>query len=79
MLTSPFQHYGLDWVAMVLTFIAIYSLGNKQRRGFVIMMAGNTCWIILGFMFQSLGMILANAVFFVMNTRGFFRWGKSAA
>lgn len=79
MLTSPFQHYGLDWLAMLLTFIAIYSLGNKQRRGFVIMMAGNTCWIILAFKFQSLGMILANVVFFAMNLRGFIRWRREAA
>jgi hypothetical protein len=64
---------------MLLTFIAIYSLGNKQRRGFVIMMAGNTCWIVLAFKFQSLGMILANVVFFAMNLRGFVRWGKSPA
>lgn len=79
MLTSPFQHYGLDWIAMALTFFAIYSLGNKQRRGFVIMMAGNTCWIILAFKFQSLGMVLANVVFFAMNLRGFIRWRREAA
>lgn len=42
-----FQHYGVDWIAMVLTFFAIYSLGNKQRYGFCIMMAGNACWIVL--------------------------------
>jgi hypothetical protein len=79
MLTHPFQHYGLDWVAMLLTFIAIYALGNKQRHGFLIMIAGNCCWIILGFKFESLGMILANVIFFVMNTRGFIRWGKTNA
>ncbi|MCC6415512.1 MAG: nicotinamide mononucleotide transporter [Opitutaceae bacterium] len=79
MLNSPFQHHGLDWVAMALTFFAIYSLGNKQRRGFVIMMAGNTCWIILAFKFQSLGMIAANAVFCAMNLRGFICWSREAA
>lgn len=78
MLTSPFQHYGLDWIAMSLTFIAIYSLGNKLRHGFVIMMAGNACWIILGFKFESLGMILANVVFFAMNVRGFMKWSRNA-
>ena len=75
MVTSPFQHYGLDWVAMVLTFFAIYSLGNKRRYGFCVMMVGNICWVVLGFKFQSLGMILANLIFFAMNLRGFFRWG----
>ena len=31
----------LDWLAMVLTFSAIYLLGSKSRYGFFIMMAGN--------------------------------------
>ena len=79
MLTHPFHSYGLDWIAMTLTFLAIYSLGNKQRIGFCIMMAGNACWIALGFWFQSLGMILANAVFFAMNVRGFVRWESKGA
>lgn len=78
MLSSPFQHYGLDWIAMVLTFFAIYSLGNKRRYGFVIMMLGNTCWMILGLKFQSLGMILANGIFFAMNLRGVILWKRAA-
>jgi len=77
MFTSPFQHYGLDWLAMGLTFFAIYALGNKQRYGFCVMIAGNACWITLGFKFESLGMILANVVFLLMNLRGFARWGRS--
>ncbi len=76
MLSSPFQHYGLDWIAMILTFTAIYALGNKQRFGFCVMIVGNACWIILGIKFESLGMILANLVFLIMNLRGFVRWGR---
>ena len=38
-------HYlGLDWLAMALTFTAIYLLGNKNRIGFAVMMVGNLCW-----------------------------------
>ncbi len=78
-MASPMlQHYGVDWIAMVLTFIAIYSLGNKQRYGFCVMMAGNACWIALAVRFQSYGMLAANAVFFAMNLRGFVRWGRES-
>lgn len=77
MFNSPFQHYGIDWLAMALTFFAIYCLGNKQRYGFCIMMVGNACWITLGFKFESLGMIAANIGFLAMNLRGFVRWGKT--
>ena len=36
-----FQYLGLDWLAMLLTFSAIYLLGNKTRYGFLVMMVGN--------------------------------------
>jgi hypothetical protein len=39
-----FQYLGLDWLAMVLTFSAIYLLGNKSRVGFLIMILGNVHW-----------------------------------
>jgi len=37
------QYLGLDWLAMCLTFAAIYLLGNRSRMGFVVMMIGNLC------------------------------------
>ena len=48
-------HYlGLDWLAMALTFTAIYLLGNKSRIGFVVMMVGNLCWAAIGLWAHSL-------------------------
>ncbi len=35
-----FQFYGVDWIAMVLTFVAIWQIGNKNKIGFVLMMFG---------------------------------------
>ena len=42
------QYLGLDWLAMCLTFAAIYLLGNRSRMGFVVMMIGNLCWSTIG-------------------------------
>ena len=42
------QYFGLDWLAMCLTFAAIYLLGNRSRAGFVVMMVGNLCWSAIG-------------------------------
>src|SRR5262249_55016844 len=40
--TDDMTHYlGLDWLAMTLTFTAIYLLGNKSRIAFAVMMIGN--------------------------------------
>lgn len=73
------QYSGLDWLAMCLTFSAIYLLGNKSRSGFVVMMLGNLCWSAIGLWAGSLAMLIANLGFFAMNVRGFLRWSPDSA
>ena len=68
------NYLGLDWLAMCLTFAAIYLLGNKSRHGFVVMMLGNLCWASIGLWAHSYAMVLANLGFFGMNVRGFVKW-----
>lgn len=68
------DYHGIDWLAMCLTFSAIYLLGSKRRTGFVIMMAGNVLWCAIGAWAHSYAMIIANLGFFAMNLRGFVKW-----
>lgn len=42
------KYYGTDWLAMFLTMIAIYKIGNRQRFGFIFMTSANACWLIVG-------------------------------
>ncbi len=74
-----FKYFGVDWIAMALTFVAILKLGNKSRSGFAAMMCGNTCWVIVGILTGSIAMMVANAVFFAMNARGWYRWTADVA
>ncbi len=69
-----FKYFGVDWLAMLFTFIAIYLLGNKSRWGFLVMMCGNACWVVIGGLSASIAMVIANLVFFAMNARGWFNW-----
>lgn len=71
------HYYGIDWLAMVLTFSAIYPLGSKRRAGFLTMMAGNLCWTAIGVGAQSYAMVIANLAFLAMNLRGFIRWAPA--
>jgi len=71
------QYFGIDWLAMCLTFLAIYLLGNKSRLGFAVMMLGNLCWAAIGLWAESYAMLLANIGFFAMNVRGFARWSPA--
>jgi hypothetical protein len=67
-------YFGIDWLAMCLTFSAIYCLGNKSRHGFVIQMLGNLCWAAIGVWAHSPAMVIANLGFLLMNVRGYLRW-----
>ena len=78
MIENPLQYLGVDWLAMVFTFLAIWQLGNKNRIGFLVMMAGNSCWIAVGVMTDSLAMIIANVIFFSMNARALVKWINEA-
>jgi hypothetical protein len=68
------EYFGVDWLAMWLTFGAIYLLGNKSRWGFLVMMVGNICWSAIGIWAHSYAMVIANLGFFSMNVRGFIKW-----
>lgn len=76
MMTDVFQYYGVDWIAMLFTLVAIYQLGNKQRSGFVLMIIGNSFWIGLGVFTASLALIVANSIFALMNVRGLWKWSQ---
>jgi hypothetical protein len=69
------QYFGIDWLAMGLTFTAIYLIGNKSRAGFLLMMAGNLGWAAIGLWAHSYAMTIANLGFLAMNVRGFLKWG----
>ena len=73
------QYLGLDWLAMCLTFFAIYLLGNKNRLGFAVMIAGNVCWSTVGLWAHSYAMVLANIGFVVMNVRGISKWSRQTS
>ena len=77
------NYYGIDWLAMLLTVMAIYLLGNKVRSGLVLMTLGNICWVTMGVLTDGLAMILAmilaNLIFLTMNVRGWFKCSVSAS
>ncbi len=71
------KYYTLDWLAMVLSLLAVYLLGNQNKYGFLSFSLANVTWIFLGFAFMnSLGIAIGNIVFLIMNIRGFISWNK---
>lgn len=77
-MTDLLKYYGLDWVAMLLSVVAMLLLGNKVKWGFVAFMFANLTWILLGsLLLHSYAIVLGNIVFLITNTRGFVKWNNS--
>lgn len=69
----------LDWVGMALGLLALWLMGNRDRRGFIAFMISNAIWIGLGWWIGSLAMVIGNAVILAVNFRGLARWKEPAA
>lgn len=70
------NYYGVDWLAMVLAFIAVYLLGNKKRSGFLVGMFACVFWCIFAYMAESLADILANGIVLLLYYKGYKYWKK---
>ena len=69
------HYYGLDWLAMALSLLALWLIGNKNRLGFAAFVLANLTWMVVGvWLMQSVGIVLGNIVFMVMNIRGYANW-----
>ena len=68
------KFYGIDILAMFLTFSGIYLIGNKKKFGFLVALLGNVIWVSLGFWVQSFGLIFANFVIVLLYLRNYIRW-----
>lgn len=72
-----FNYYGLDWLAMSLSLLAVWMLGNKNKIGFLVFVAANAIWVALGLtLIHSYGIVVGNLFFLVSNARGFVNWWK---
>ncbi|OCB69766.1 nicotinamide mononucleotide transporter [Flavobacterium crassostreae] len=74
-MANIFEYYLVDWLGISLSLLSVYLLGNKNKWGFIIFAISNVVWIFLGFvLMNSLGTAIGNAVFLVINIRGYINW-----
>ncbi len=72
------QYFGIDWIATVAGLTGVYLIGSKNKYGFLIMMIASLSWLTVGFMINSLALILGSAVFFSLHVRGWIKWKREA-
>ncbi|HMS11399.1 MAG TPA: nicotinamide mononucleotide transporter [Pyrinomonadaceae bacterium] len=70
------QYYGIDWLATAAGLSGVYLLGNRNRVGFLVMMVASLSWMTVGFLINSVALILGSIVFFSLHVRGFFAWRR---
>ena len=71
------NYYGLDWLAMSLSILAVWMLGNKNKFGFLVFVTANALWVALGLtLIHSYGIVVGNLFFLVSNARGFANWRR---
>jgi hypothetical protein len=68
------RYKGVDWLGMVLAVISLYYLAKHRKRGFVIGVACNACWLVFGIMTESIANILANLIYAGFNIHGWKCW-----
>ncbi|MBI5134652.1 nicotinamide mononucleotide transporter [Candidatus Uhrbacteria bacterium] len=69
-------YYGLDVVAMVLTTLSIYLLGEKTRSGFVLGVFSQIAWFFINVWARILAGAVLNIILIVLNIRGYLLWRK---
>lgn len=70
------KYHGIDWLAMMLTFLTLYYLGEKKRFGFIFGILASIAWLTFGVLVDSIANIIANVIFIVLNLRGYVNWKK---
>jgi len=70
------SYYGLDWLAMTLSFLAVWLIGGKRRTGFIVFAGANITWLVVGVMAESAGILIGNLGFLAMNLRNYWKWSK---
>lgn len=77
MLDALLSYYGVDWLAMALTFVSIYLLGQKNRSGFLYGLGANASWFAFGIMAGSVANPVANVIFAALNIKGYAAWSDN--
>ena len=76
MIESLTKYYGVDWAAMVSTFLWIYYTSEKKSICFIFAIIASIMWWLFGYLTESIASMIANAIFILLNIRGYLKWEK---
>lgn len=70
------QYYGIDWIAMTMSLLCMYFLGDKKRIGFIVGLIAGISWIYVNYVADIFPGVILNLVLIVLYVRGYIKWKK---
>ncbi len=68
--------YGIDWLAMVMSLLFLYLIGEKKKSAFWVGIIGNIAWIVVNFFAGIWPGVILNIILIFLNIRGYQKWKK---
>ena len=66
----------LSFVAPAITGLGLWFIGNKKKYGFLVGIAAELVWILLGLFSEAYGLIFWSLIFTFLYLRNYLRWSK---
>jgi nicotinamide riboside transporter PnuC len=70
------EFYGIDWLAMVMSLLFLYLIGEKKKSAFWVGIIGNIAWIVVNFFAGIWPGVILNIILIFLNIRGYQKWKK---
>lgn len=67
----------MDYIAGLLELLGVWSVGNKNRQGFLLCLLCNVMWIVVAMNSGVYGLIPVSLCMAVLNTRNYRKWGRT--
>ncbi|MFH1253294.1 MAG: PnuC protein [Candidatus Uhrbacteria bacterium] len=71
-----FQYYGVDWLITLLTFVGIFLIGDKNKKGFIFGMSSSLLALVFSFQIGSIANGVTAIFLFGLYLRGLINWVK---
>jgi hypothetical protein len=67
----------MDWIASFITMVNVWLLGEQNKYGWVVGMAGNVLWVVYSlWLTWQIPLAILNVVFLGLNIRGYKNWSE---
>ncbi len=64
----------MDWIAGIIELTAIWTIGNKNKKAFLLFIIGNIIWSYIAIKTELYGLLLVTSPAIILNMRNYYKW-----